>query len=47
MTAQPKIDYEREGRELNYFSRRAPNHQRRYLRDYFVDCLIVHHRQRN
>src|SRR5258708_7127549 len=42
MIAQPKIDHERKGRELKYFARRPPNHQRRDLRDYFTDCLIVH-----
>ena len=42
MIAQPKIDHEREGRELKYLSGRSSNHQRGDLRDYFVDCLIVH-----
>src|SRR5258708_7284074 len=42
MIAQSKIDHEREGRELKYLSGRSSNHQRRDLRDYFVDCLIVH-----
>jgi hypothetical protein len=47
MIAQPKIDYQREGRELKYFSRRSAKHQRADLFDYLLDCLVIHCLERN